>query len=276
MARQRAVLGRRPRQAAPTTATMLLISAAALGLIAGSFINALAFRFNTGRSVLAGRSACVHCGRTIGALDLIPVLSYVFLRGKCRHCKSRISLQYPLVEALAALLAYGVYANTGLSGFFVYWFFVWMTVLFIVVYDVKHAVIPWNASLALLALSIGGLFLTPFSWGAVLAGPVLAAPLLFLSLVSRERWMGWGDGFFQLSLGWFLGLVPGLTALTLAIWSGALAGIALVLVSQLPWKYRTVGFTMKSELAFAPFLAFGASLVYFLHVDLFSAYLSLW
>ena len=122
-----------------------------------------------------------------------------------------------------------------------------------------------------MAFSLGTIFLSgTFTLDAFISGPVLAAPLIALSLVSGGTWMGWGDGLFELSLGWLLGTIPGLTALMLGIWSGALFGIVLVVWAQLPWKYRSAGFTMKSELPFAPFLALGAVLVYFFHVDLFS------
>lgn len=248
-----------------------------LGLIAGSFLNALSFRFNTGRSIAHGRSMCMRCGHTLRALDLIPLFSYVFLLGTCRYCGTRISMQYPLVELAAAMLSFGVFTAVQTPLMYAFWFFVWMVILFIVIYDIRHTVIPWSCSLLLIGLSLVSLFLSGMpSFAALLSGPLLALPLLALSFFSRGRWMGWGDGVFQLSLGWFLGLVPALSALALSVWTGAFVGVGLVLVSQLPWKYRSRGFTIQSELPFAPFLALGALLVYFFHVDLFSTYFLLW
>lgn len=256
---------------------MLSISAAALGLIAGSFLNALSFRYHTGVSVMRGRSRCMRCGHTLSALELIPILSYVMQGGRCRWCHSRISIQYPLVEAAAAALSLGVLYTSYTPVQFAFWFAVWMIILFIVVYDARHTVIPWSCSIALGALALVYLwFGTNHGIDAVIAGPVLAAPLALVSLVSRGRWMGWGDGVFELSLGWFLGLLQGLSALMLAIWIGAGIGVALVVWAQLPWKGRTLGFTMKSELPFAPFLAVGAALCYFFHVDLFSQLAAFW
>lgn len=253
------------------------IVAAVLGLIVGSFLNALSFRFNTGKSIMHGRSQCMHCGHTLSALDLIPLISYLLLGGKCRYCGARISLQYPAVETSAALLAFGVYATTPTLPLFAFWFLVWMVLLFIVVYDLRHTIIPWSCSVLLLFLSVVSLFLFQIpSPSMLLAGPALALPLILLSLFSGGTWMGWGDGALELALGWLLGLLSGLTALTLGIWSGAIAGVFLVLYSQLVAKKSKVGFTMKSELPFAPFLALGAVLVYFFHVDLFSNLVSLW
>ena len=120
-------------------------------------------------------------------------------------------------------------------------------------------------SFAALFISPAGAFTTPAVW-ALAAGPLLAAPLLFTSLISGGTWMGWGDGALELSLGWFLGLSAGLSALMLSFWIGAVVGILLLLVSRLGF----FGYTIKSEMPFAPFLVLGAALSHFFHVDFFS------
>jgi prepilin signal peptidase PulO-like enzyme (type II secretory pathway) len=255
---------------------LLAIGAAGLGLIIGSFLNALSFRFKTGMSIVHGRSRCMRCGHVLSAWELIPVISYMLLRGRCHSCHSRISIQYPLVEACAGLLSFGVYTLNQTPLLFGFWFVVWMLILFIVVYDIRHTVIPWSYSGLLILLSLVYVFCiaTP-TVNALLAGPLLALPLAAVSLLSRGTWMGWGDGMFELSLGWLLGLLEGLTAFMLAIWIGAAVGVALVLWAQRP-SQRNTGFTMKSELPFAPFLALGAALCYFFHVDFFSQLAVLW
>ena len=254
---------------------LLLFAFFALGTILGSFINALVFRFNTGRGV-GGRSRCMHCGHQLTALDLIPILSFLFLRGKCRYCGAKISIQYPLVELVAGALALLVYLRHPELSAFSFQLSVWMTLLFVVVYDIRHGIIPWSVSglLAALALVYIGFsflgyldFVSPniltksLTW-SLLAGPILAAPLFFFSLVSRGTWMGWGDSALELSLGWLLGLTVGATALVLAFWSGAAVGIALILFKR--------GYKMKSELPFAPFLVLGALAAHFFHVDFFA------
>ncbi len=244
-----------------------IIFALGLGVILGSFLNALLFRFNTGKSTLKGRSACMRCGHTLKAGDLVPLLSFMFLRGRCRYCHTKISWQYPLVEAAAGLLAVLVYLQTGLTLWFIYWFVVWLVLLFIVVYDLRHFIIPWSASLTLIVLALGGVLLHSFGQpggaaGEWWAGPALAAPLLLISLVSRGQWMGWGDGLLELSLGWLLGISLGLTAFLVAFWTGAIVGVALLMIA----KNR---YTMRSEVPFAPFLIAGCAVAYFLHVDLF-------
>lgn len=243
---------------------MGVLAAALLGAILGSFLNALLFRFNTGLSVLRGRSRCMRCGHTLGVTDLVPVLSYLLLRGRCRYCNTHISVQYPLVESFAAVLVAATYILHPDPLLFAYWTLVHLTLLFIFVYDLRHQVIPWSASLLLLALAL--LHLWPPLFGGAMesawfAGPVLALPLFLFALFSHGRWMGWGDAPLELSLGSLLGLSAGLTALMLSFWVGALVGIGLLVLAK--------GYRMRSEVPFAPFLISGAWVVHFFHVDFF-------
>lgn len=271
----------------------LAVSATVFGAIIGSFLNALSFRWGTGHSVLRGRSRCMHCGHTLSARDLVPVFSYLFLRGRCRYCSSRVSLQYPLVEVAAAALSLVVYLiNPALPLVYAFWLLVWMTLLFVVVYDLRHTIIPWSCTIALAALALLYLLLSfggvagfagvangSLLW-AVLAGPLLALPLFLFSLLSHGTWMGWGDGALQLSLGWLLGFAYGATALMIAFWSGAFVGVLLILLSQFTPTHTSRGrpqrFTMKSEIPFAPFLVLGAFIVYALHLNFFTTLPLLW
>ncbi|MSR70447.1 prepilin peptidase [Candidatus Kaiserbacteria bacterium] len=239
---------------------MFIIAAGVLGAILGSFLNALLFRYNTGRSVAAGRSRCMSCGHTLAPLDLVPVLSYAVLLGKCRYCQSHISVQYPLVEALSALLAVALYVRNPEPLHFFLSLFVWMVLLFVLVYDLRHKIIPWSA-MGLAILGAGALLVLDreFTSEALTAGVALAAPLLLLSAVSRGTWMGWADGVLEFGLGLLLGLSAGASALVMAFWIGAVVGITLLILPR--------GYTMKSEVPFAPFLILGAALSYFLHVD---------
>ena len=251
------------------SASLILI--ALLGAIVGSFINALSFRFHTGNSIILGRSKCMRCGHILAAYDLIPIISYLILRGRCRYCRAHISLQYPLVEGIATFLAVGIYTITYTEPLlFAYWFVVWMILLFISIYDMRHAIIPSVCSviLAVLALSHAAFF--SVSLTAILAGPLLALPLFLLSLISKGTWMGWGDSALELSLGWLLGIWPGLTALLFGFWIGAGVGVILLFASH-RWNRMHSRFTMKSEIPFAPFLILGVAIVYFFHVNIFSS-----
>jgi leader peptidase (prepilin peptidase)/N-methyltransferase len=255
------------------------------GTIVGSFLNVLILRHNTGVSALRGRSFCFACGKKLGPLELIPVLSFILQEGKCVGCHSKISWQYPLVETSAGLLFIGVFIKYG--GWFGLFFNPWfilislLTVailLAIAVYDLKHKIIPdrWIIVFGLLALlKISADFLlmpgtslelkTHLFW-YLIAGPALALPLFLIWLISRGRWMGLGDPKLVLGIGWFLGPVLGLSAMILAFWIGAVYGLVLMILSKFNWHGLKIN--GKSEVPFAPFLILGFLLVFFFSIDI--------
>lgn len=233
-----------------------------LGLIIGSFINALSFRYHTGAGV-GGRSRCMRCGHILGARDLVPVLSYALLRGRCRYCKTSIAFQYPIVEALAGLMGYATWALHPHPLAFLIATLVWSTLLFVIIYDLRHTVLPTGALFLLSAVGLLSVFvecadfcrLSHPTFLEFSAGPILGAPLLLLSLVSRGRWMGWGDGMLAVGLGWLLGLSQGLSALPIAFWGGSIAGLILVLYSRLRAR-KNGGYTQTLIFASLRFLSF--------------------
>ncbi len=238
-----------------------ILGAALLGSILGSFLNALLFRYNTGRSVLRGRSACMQCGHTLSAVDLVPIASYLFLQGKCRYCHSKVSWQYPLVELLGSVLVVGIYLELGISLYSALALCSWFVLLFLTVYDLRHHILPWSALFLLAALALIQIGITEPSILAFSAGPATALPFFLLALISRGQWMGWGDAPLGLGIGWLLGLTAGLTAVVFSFWIGASVGIMMMMLGS--------RYTMKSEVPFAPFLVAGAACAYFLNVDLF-------
>ncbi len=257
-----------------------------LGAVIGSFVNVLVFRYGTGADIVNGRSRCMRCGHRLGVLDLVPVFSYLFLGGRCRYCKTRISPQYPLVELSAAALSLGAFLTHPELAAYLVALALFMALLFAVVYDLRHLSLPlpalWvvgGAGLAAAALSCTGgvCSAAPPTPGALMAGPFIAAPLFAFSAISGGRWMGWGDGFLALGLSWFLGPTGGVTALCFAFWIGAVVGLALIGLSHLPARRGVHSpvrageprFTMISELPFAPFLMLGVLIVYFARIDLF-------
>lgn len=247
-----------------------------LGTIIGSFLNVLILRYNTGVSAAKGRSFCFSCGRTLSWSELIPIISFVFQRGKCRNCKSKISWQYPLVELLTGLLFVGVFmkyqaffvvgANLGLI---ILALILMAVFVFITVYDIKHKIIPDSLVVVFAVVSLLEILLVNHAhWlSFLLTGPLLALPLFLLWLISKGNWMGLGDPKLVLCIGWFLGPVSGLSAIVLAFWSGAIYGLILMALSKFHWHGLKI--TQKSELPFAPFLVLGFLLVFFFNLDIF-------
>lgn len=257
-----------------------------LGSIIGSFLNVVLFRFNTGRTI-GGRSKCFSCRRTLQAIDLVPVLSYVVFGGRCRTCRSHVSFQYPLVELLTALLFVGSYAlyapllviNPALFFFKISISLIVMSLLVLItVYDIKHKIIPDLFAYTFAAVSFLALFvhITPNGYlilhmpavQELLAGVLLAFPFYFLWLVSRGAWMGLGDAKLALGIGWFLGLAKGATAIVYSFWIGAF--VSLMILAFQYTALRSQKLTMKSEIPFAPFLILGLLIVYFFGYNMFS------
>ncbi len=236
-----------------------------------------------------GRSFCFSCNKQLTWKELFPIASFLALRGKCRFCKSKIDKQYSLVEATMGILSVLLFWKLGGLAVFtdkvfavdgVDWVWVLSTALLftlfcllvlIVVYDLKHKIIPDNFSYAFAALSLIKIlfFSTTFpftltSWD-LFAGLILASPFALLWLISQGRWMGLGDAKLALGIGWFLGLKAGFVSIVLAFWIGAIFGVTLIGINKLQktslFKHHV---TMKSEIPFAPFLILGLLLVYFI------------
>lgn len=235
-----------------------------LGAIIGSFLNVVIYRYHTGKTV-GGRSECLTCGKTLGARELIPIASFIFQRGRCRKCGARISFQYPLVEVTTGLLFLLAYTLHPAPYNLLYYGVTVSILMVIVVYDIRHTIIPDSFAYAFAALAfLYGLLVPPVGISLlwfVLSGPFLAAPFAFLWFISQGRWMGLGDAKLALGIGWFLGWYAGISALILAFWIGAAVGISLLFL-------KGKRFTMKSEIPFGPFLVLGMLIVFFCEVDL--------
>ena len=246
-----------------------------LGLIIGSFLNVLILR--RGAKSILGRSGCLSCGHELEALDLVPFFSWLALRGRCRYCGSRISIQYPLVEASTAVL----FALIGAAAFVIpllvsLYLAIAALLILIAAYDIRHTIIPDSWVYAFAVLALPSQLFVPHAdalWIILLSGPFAALPFVALWGVSSGRWMGLGDAKLALGIGWLLGPVFAWVAITLAFVIGALVSVCILLplpyilraLSQLgitSFPIRARGFTMKSEVAFGPFLILGCIIIW--------------
>ncbi len=248
------------------------------GTIIGSFLNVVILR--QGIKSLKGRSECSSCHKKLEWYELIPIISFLIQKGKCKKCKKNISWQYPLIEISTAVVfllifnfQFSIFKQFSMIDFFdlISLWIIFSLLIIIFVYDLYHKIIPdlWVflfSSLSLLrvfVLDFQGFGFLSFVW----AGPILAFPFVFFWIISRGEWLGLGDAKLALGIGWFLGLVKGSSAIILGVWLGALMGLFLIFLTKINESKRlsflSKNFTIKSELPFAPFLIIGTILVFF-------------
>lgn len=267
------------------------------GLVIGSFLNVVALRYDGEHFVLdprviGGRSHCASCGRTLRWFELIPLFSFFLQAGRCRRCKARLSVQYPIVEFISGLLFVLVpwrMAEFTVAGPFIWflpalWVLAFLILLLLSVIDIRTGIIPdeLNVALGILAVALGislaispsgaGSLMGPLSSifsvpGSVWAGRVIGAMFgfiffEFLLLVTRGRGIGMGDVKLALPLGLLFGWPDILPVVGFAFVCGALVGVVLILSKKK---------TMQGTLPFGPFLAIGAVTVFF-----FGAQLAQW
>lgn len=238
------------------------------GLLMGSFYNVVAFRLLKGQSPVYPPSHCPACQHRLGFWDLIPLLSYFLLKGKCRYCQASISPLYPLGEGLCALSFYLVYQKTGLSRELVTGWALASLLVLSVLTDLRQKIIldkitfPMLALILLLRLWTGE---GPW-WWYPLGGLVGAGVLGSIAALSRGG-LGGGDVKLYLPVGVALG--PGLTLLSisLAALSGALLGGLLMAMGRI---------RRRDPLPFAPFIWLGTMVAYLYGTELWDWYSHLW
>lgn len=275
---------------------MAVVFLIGLGLIFGSFCNAAIWRLHEYQfpskkkgkqsakvedlSIISGRSACFHCGHELGVWDLIPVLSYLWLRGRCRYCGRPID-DTPLAELLVPLLFVVSYIwwpyNLGIFGatmawvLFIGWLLCSVGFVILAIYDLRWYLLPDRVVFPLIGLAAVMVLVQAFvfggGWLSLLSagwGVLLTAGLFYLlHIVSRGRWIGFGDVKLSVALGL---LVGGPMNALLLIFIASLAGslVAIPLVA----RGKAVS---KTRVPFGPFLLFATVIVV-----LFGSFITTW
>lgn len=230
------------------------------GTAVGSFLNVVIDRSASGESALMGRSRCDFCKKRLKAFDLIPVISFLILKGKCRYCHKKLSFQYPLVEIITGCLFAGIYllVAPGISPESYLKFILLASVaaafLTIFIADIKYMLIP-DLAIVISSFGAAGLSLLSGNLGInLLSGVGALALLLIIFLITRGRGMGFGDVKLAFALGLFLGYPQVLIAIYLSFLTGAAVSLILILLKKKK---------LKNQIAFGPFLISGAVMSFF-------------
>lgn len=257
---------------------------ALLGLIIGSFLNVVIYRYHTGRS-LSGHSHCLSCGHKLRWYELFPLVSYVCLFGRCRSCGCTIPVRYFLVEISTASLFVTLFMYMSLSTLFLFSVVLVSVLMIVAVYDIYHMVIPNELVVVTSVLAGVYVFLQHgLSWDIALvvshAGAAFGAFLFYggLWFVSKGRWIGYGDAKLAIPLGFILGAPAVFTFIVFSFWIGAVVSVGIIVVpaafqmlkaycAPYPVVNYSKYFTMKSEVPFAPFMIVAFLLVYIYHLD---------
>lgn len=221
--------------------------AAPLGLVIGSFLNVVAYRLPRGESLVRPRSRCTSCGSEVRPYDNVPVVSWLLLRGRCRHCGERISARYPLIEALTGAAFVAVVVKDGASRSLLLDLpFVAMLVA-VAAIDLEHKIVPNRILLPAAAFGVLATALVhPSALPASLIAGAGAFGVLLLAALIHPGGMGMGDVKLAAVMGIYLGVAV-VPALAVAFLSGSVVGVALLV--------RSGG--GRKGVPFAPFMAFG-------------------
>lgn len=222
-----------------------------LGLAVGSFANELIDRLPQGRSVIWGRSVCDDCRKTLRWYELVPVFSWLIQVGRCRRCRARLSVKYPLIELIFGVIFVVLAGRMGLVAGLVPGLVLATALMVIFVTDLKYQIIPDSMVLLALAAVIVLKFFThsPTLLSSLGAAAGVGGFFFALWFFTRGRGMGFGDVKLAPVLAFWLGWPLSLAGLYVAFLTGAVVGVILILGAN---KH------LKTRIAFGPFLVLGA------------------
>ncbi len=236
------------------------------GIVIGSFLNVLILRIPIKESVTLTRSHCMTCGHVLSWYELIPLFSYIFLGGKCRHCRTRISAQYPIVEALNGIVYVILYLAYGISVECILYCLCTSALIALSVIDWRTKEIPVGFNIFILLLGLIRLVTDLSNWHQYVIGLFAVSGFLFLlMIISKGKAMGGGDIKLMAATGLLLGWQLIIVAFLVGCIVGSIIHLALMAIKK-----------VGRELAFGPYLSAGVFLAMIWGEQLVSWYLSMW
>ncbi len=218
-----------------------------MGIIIGSFLNVCIYRIPKEESIVVVRSHCMNCGYQLKWYDLFPIFSYIFLGGKCRKCKQKISIQYPLIEGLNGCLYLLIYAVYGVSMTTLLYCLLFSALVVISVIDFREYIIPPGIVIFILALGLIRVITDYTNWLTFAIGLLsVSIPLLLIHVFTGGRGMGLGDVKLMAAAGLLLGWKITILAFLLGCIIGSIVHLIRMRVTK-----------VDHLLAFGPYLSVG-------------------
>lgn len=251
--------------------SLIALYAFLLGLALGSFMNVCIYRIPLKKSIIHPPSSCPNCGKKIRFYDNIPLVSYLLLLGKCRHCRHPISWRYPAVEAMTGLLSLALFIRYGLSYQYILFLLFTASIVTISFIDLDHQIIPDILSLSGVIAGLAIAFIPGnISWLNSLIGIIAGGGSLFLvgfvyEKLTGKQGMGGGDVKLLAMIGAWMGWKALPFVLLISSLMGAVIGSVFLLAAGKGYRVR---------IPFGPFLSLGALLYLFFGPQLTSWYLN--
>ncbi len=242
------------------------------GLCIGSFLNVCIYRLPESKSIVHPRSMCSNCGTPIAARDNIPILSYLWLKGRCRHCRIKVSPRYPMVELLGGLFALGTFLKFGLTLEALVYYLFFAALIVVTFIDLDHRIIPNVITLPGIPICFAAGFALPtVTYQEALLGILIGGGSLFLvawiyQLITKKEGMGGGDIKLLAMMGAIVGWKGVLFTVFIASLVGTLAGLAVMMQSRNG---------LKLAVPFGPFLSIGSITYIFFGTPLIAWYFNL-
>lgn len=241
--------------------TFIYIVVFLYGITIGSFLNVCIIRYMKKEEIVKTRSHCMSCGYVLKWYDLIPVFSYLFLRGRCRKCKEKISIQYPLVEALNGILYIIIFLANGITVGSILYCLLTSVLIVISLIDFQTMEIPFSANVCIFVLGVVNLCMDYTNWKLYVIGFFAVSVFLYiLWLVSGGRAIGGGDVKLMAAAGFLLGW----KRIVFALIAGCILGSVIHIIRMKVAK-------ADRTLAMGPYLSMGIYLS-ILFADIFWAW----
>ncbi len=249
-----------------------ILAAGIFGALVGSFLNVCIYRLPLGKSIVWPGSACGSCGHPLSWFENIPFVSYAVLGGRCRSCRASISIRYPIVEALTALLFATAWWYYGPGMLLVSRLIFGCALLVLFAIDLEHHLLPNVITLPGIAVGFAFSFFLEPGWvgsaiGILVGGGILYAIAEGYYRLRHEEGLGMGDVKMLAMIGAFIGWKLTLVTLMMASLSGSVVGVAMIAIKRGGMKYA---------LPFGTFLAMGAALAATIGPGVLDWYLGFW